>query len=110
MSIRAAALALALATLLAAAARADRDDDAERARRAVEAQRFVPLATILDWIEARYHGRAIEVELDDDDDDEVPTYEVEWMTPAGHVVEFEFDATSGALLEIEGRGSEDARR
>ena len=45
-----------------------------------------------------------------DDEGEPPTYEVEWLTPAGHVIEFEFDARNGALLEVEGRGIEEARR
>lgn len=101
-------IAFALAAI-APAGRAETESDAERARRAAQEQRIVPLASILDWIEARYRGHAIEVELDDDEG-EPPTYEVEWMTPAGHVVEFEFDATNGALLETEGRGIEDARR
>jgi uncharacterized membrane protein YkoI len=103
-------LALAAAVAAGAPGRAEQgDDDAARARRAVEARRFVPLASILDWIEARYRGRAIEIELEDDDGGP-PTYEVEWMTPAGHVVELEFDARDGSLLETEGRGLEDARR
>jgi uncharacterized membrane protein YkoI len=69
----------------------------------------VSLSTILDWIEARYHGHAIEIELETDDD-EPPTYEVEWLTPQGRVVEFEFDARTGELLEREGRGLEDAAK
>ncbi|MEB2346836.1 MAG: PepSY domain-containing protein [Deltaproteobacteria bacterium] len=98
-----------LAALLAAAAPGARAGDAERARAGVQAGRYVPLASILDWLDARYHGRAIEVELEDDED-EPPTYEVEWLTPQGRVVEFEFDARSGELLEREGRGLEDAAR
>jgi uncharacterized membrane protein YkoI len=111
VSARGVALAaIALAGLLAApGGRAERgDDDAARARAGVEAGRFVPLGSILDWLEARYRGRAIEIELDDDD--EPPTYEVEWLTPQGHVVELEFDARTGELLEWEGRGLEAARR
>jgi uncharacterized membrane protein YkoI len=84
------------------------DDDAERARRGVEEGRYVPLASILDWIEARYFGRAIAVELEDDEIP--PSYEVEWLTPQGHVVELEFDARTGELIEQEGRGLEEARR
>lgn len=66
------------------------------------------LESILDWLEHRYFGRAIEVELEADDDP--PTYEVEWLTPRNDVLEFEFDARTGELLEIEGRGIEEARR
>ena len=71
--------------------------------------RFVPADSLLDWLEARYLGRAIEVELELEDDDP-PTYEIEWLTPQNHVIEFEFDARSGTLLETEGRGLEEARR
>jgi uncharacterized membrane protein YkoI len=84
------------------------DDDAERARRAVREGRFVPLSTILDWLETRYEGRAIEVELEDDEGKAI--YEVEWLTPQGAVVEIEFDAHTGELLEVEGTGLEKARR
>jgi uncharacterized membrane protein YkoI len=93
----------------APAALAPAADDADRARAGVREGRYVPLSTILDWLEARYHGRAIEIELDEDDD-EPPTYEVEWLTPQGRVVEFEFDARSGELLEREGRGLEEAAK
>ena len=103
----AAALALSLATA-ASHTRAE-DDDAARARAAVRAKEFVSLASILDWMEARYRGQAIEIELEDEPG-ETPVYEVEWLTPDGHVVELEFDARDGKLLEWEGRGLDEARR
>jgi uncharacterized membrane protein YkoI len=94
---------------------AERAEDAELAREAVGAGTFVPVDTLLDWIEARYLGRVIEVELEDEEeeeagDDEPPTYEIEWLTPQQRVIEFEFDARTGQLLEIEGRGIEEALR
>lgn len=98
-----------LLALCAGPAPAERADDADRARAAVREGRYVPLSSILDWLDARYHGRVIEVELEEEDD-EPPTYEVEWLTPQGRVVEFEFDARSGELLEREGRGLEDAAK
>lgn len=91
------------------AASAEHGDDAARARQAVREGRYVPLSSLLDWIEARYHGRAIEVELEEEEG-EPPTYEIEWLTPQGRVVEFEFDARTGELLEREGRGLEDAAK
>jgi uncharacterized membrane protein YkoI len=103
------AAALFAALCLGLATPAVSDDDAARARAGVREGRFVSLSTILDWIEARYHGHAIEIELETDDD-EPPTYEVEWLTPQGRVVEFEFDARTGELLEREGRGLEDAAK
>lgn len=103
-------LAVLLAALCAAPAPpAPAADDAARARAGVQEGRYVPLATILDWIEARWHGRAIEIELEEDDG-ERPVYEVEWLTPQGKVVEFEFDARTGELLEREGRGLEEAAK
>jgi uncharacterized membrane protein YkoI len=108
---RSAVAALALAALCAGpGAPVAREDDAARARAGVREGRYVPLSSILDWLEARYHGRPIEIELEDEEDGDPPTYEVEWLTPQGRVVEFEFDARSGELLEREGRGLEDAER
>jgi len=112
MSILRIATAGALALLLVCAALHETraaDDDAARARAAVRAKEFVSLASILDWMEARYRGQAIEIELEDDPG-ETPVYEVEWLTPAGHVVELEFDARDGRLLEWEGRGLDEAKR
>ena len=101
---------LACCLLLAPSAPAERDLDAERARQGVEAGRFVSVISILEWLERHYFGHVLEVELETDEDDEVPTYEIEWLTPQNHVVEFEFDARTGALLETEGRGLDEARR
>jgi uncharacterized membrane protein YkoI len=86
------------------------DGDAERARQGVREGRFVSLTSILEWIEARYFGHALEVELEPEEHDEPPTYEIEWLTPQNHVLEFEFDARTGELLEIEGRGAAEAQR
>lgn len=102
-------VAALVAALLAGAAPGEPAGDADRARAGVREGRYVPLASILDWLDARYHGHAIEVELEEEEG-EPPTYEVEWLTPQGRVVEFEFDARSGALLEREGRGLEEAER
>jgi uncharacterized membrane protein YkoI len=101
-------LATTCLALLGSGSKAISDGDAERARQGVEEGRYVPLATVLDWIEARYLGRVIDVELEEDE--LPPSYEVEWLTPQGHVVEFEFDARNGELIEWEGRGLDEARR
>lgn len=108
LALVAAWLAL-LVPACAGAASAGRADDADRARAGVQEGRYVPLSAILDWIEARYHGRAIEIELEEEEG-EPPSYEIEWLTPQGRVVEFEFDARTGELLEREGRGLEDAAK
>ena len=60
---RLAAFALTVAVSSAAPHAAHGGDDAERARAAVRAKEFVSLASILGWMEARYRGKAIEIEL-----------------------------------------------
>ncbi|WP_189444613.1 PepSY domain-containing protein [Salinicola rhizosphaerae] len=68
----------------------------------VEEGHLVGLTEIMDWLEARYEGQILEVELEQDNDDGRIEYEVEMIGPQGQVVEFEFDAESGKLLSIEG--------
>jgi len=110
-SARQAARTLLVALLVASGplAIARADEDGARARAAVRDGRVVGLDAILDWMDAHYHGRLLEAELELDDD-EPPVYEIEWLTPAGDVLELEFDARTGALLELEGRGAEAARK
>jgi uncharacterized membrane protein YkoI len=110
LSLRGVAGAAAVALAMSLGASAEHADDAERAREGVRSGRYVKLASILEQIESRYVGHAIEVELETADVDQVPTYEIDWLTPQGHVVEFEFDARTGKLLEVEGTGLEEARR
>ncbi|WP_420468640.1 PepSY domain-containing protein [Panacagrimonas sp.] len=87
-----------------------RGDDHQGLRQALERNEIVSFKTILDWIEENYVGQIVEVELEDDDDDELLIYEVDLLTPRGDKLEFEFDARSGQLLNIEGRDLEAARR
>lgn len=61
---------------------------------------LVGINEIMDWLEARYDGQILEVELEQEDGR--IEYEVEMIGPQGQVVEFEFDATNGKLLSIEG--------
>ena len=67
-----------------------------------------PLSEILALARKLIPGKVIDVELelDVDLDDEQPeahwVYEVEILTPANRVVELEFDAMTGQLVEIEG--------
>lgn len=74
---------------------ASADDDADRARSAVEAGRYLPLEQILRDALARYPGRVVEVELDDDE------YEIEILLDDGDKVELEFDARSGELQDVD---------
>lgn len=67
---------------------------------AVREERIVSLPSLLDWLEARYDGQVLEVELERDDGRLV--YEIEMLGPQGQKVEFEFDAESGELIGMEG--------
>lgn len=84
------------------------DDDWRDLHDEVRAGRFVALPSVLDWLEARYRGQVLGVELERDDG--VALYEVEMIGPQGQVVEFEFDAASGELVGIEGVNIEGMKR
>ncbi len=99
-------LALALSAVgLPSRVAADDADDGARPPRDV-----VPLSTILASARRIVIGKMIEVELELDLDPDVdsPTdpgrwiYEVEFLTPDGRIVELEYDARTGQLLEIDG--------
>ena len=85
---------LMLATLGSAIAAPARDH--ERARAAQSSGRFVALETNLADAEKRQPGRVIEVELEGDDE-----YEIEILRADGVMVELEYDARTGKLLELE---------
>ena len=81
--------------LCTALAMAQTPRDHERARDARAKGEHVALAVILTDAEAREPGKVIDVELEDHE------YEIEILRPDGVVVELEYDARSGRLLEIE---------
>ncbi|MHB0775643.1 PepSY domain-containing protein [Halomonas sp. WWR20] len=84
------------------------EDDWRELHDDVRAGRLVSLPRILDWLEAHYLGVILEIELERDG--EQPRYEVEMLGPQGQLVEFEFDATNGKLVETEGINIEDMER
>ncbi|WP_116368861.1 PepSY domain-containing protein [Parahaliea mediterranea] len=83
---------------------ADSGDDWLHLNAAVSEGRLVGLPQLLDWLEARYVGQVLEVELESEDG--ITVYEIEMVGAQGQVVEFEFDAVSGELLQIDGPGVE----
>jgi uncharacterized membrane protein YkoI len=85
---------LLLAASFAVAAAPPRDH--ERARAAHARGDFVPLETILADAERRQPGRVVDVELEDDDE-----YEIEILRADGVMVELEYDARTGKLVELE---------
>ena len=84
--------AAVLAWSYAAFARADHD----RARTLRQAGAIVPLEQILEAARARYPGRLLEAELEEEDDRYV--YEIEWVGNDGTVRTLRFDAQTGSLL------------
>ncbi len=69
--------------------------DFERVRAAVARGEYVPLAGIIGDALARHPGRLLEVELENDE------YELEILGADGRILEFEYDARTGVLREIE---------
>lgn len=72
-----------------------KDRQQERARAAVARGEYLPLQQIVDDALARHPGVVISVELDDDE------YEIEILRNDGVVIELEYDARTGRLLEEE---------
>ena len=85
-----------LALLLAAGPVAASADDHERVREWVEQGRILPLSRLLESLPEGLDGRLLVVELESEHGR--PVYEVEWLTPAGRVLEFRIDAVDGTLL------------
>lgn len=82
-----------------AAARDDHDHD--RARRAVEEGRMLPLREIMARAEAAYPGQIVEAELEQKGG--APVYEIKIVTNAGRLMKLHYDARTGALLKSSGR-------
>jgi len=79
--------------------------DHDRARRAVEEGRILPLKDILDRALSDYPGQMIEAELEGEDGQLV--YDITILTVDGHVIKLLFDPQTGELLKAKGR---DGRR
>lgn len=82
------------------AARAD--DDHDRARAALREGRILPLETIVAKAGADFPGDILDVELDEEEDGIV--YEIKTITADGRILKLEYDAATGELLKVKGRG------
>ena len=87
---------------------ADDDDDWRRLHHEVEAGRIKPLSEILDILARDWRGDVIDVDIEKDDGEIL--YEIELLGPEGQVVEFEINARTGEVLEIEGRNIQGMKR
>ncbi|MBL8631065.1 MAG: PepSY domain-containing protein [Rhodospirillaceae bacterium] len=89
----------------------DDDDDALDHVKAFEALRsgkIVPITKILDYLEKNFRGNVVEIELESEKG--IMVYEVEYLTEEGDFLEFDFDATTGALMTTKGSGIDKARK
>lgn len=84
------------------------DDDWRDLHREVQAGRIKPLAEILEILARDWRGDVIDVDIEEDDGKII--YEIELLGPEGQVVEFEVDARTGEILEIEGRNIRSMQR
>jgi uncharacterized membrane protein YkoI len=108
MTLRIALAALAFATALPAAALAQNGQpslgagrgDQEQAREAVRAGRQIPLARIIQTIQAHTPGRLLNATTGDQGGR--PAYFVQWQQTNGRVVVFVVDAETGAMLGQQG--------
>lgn len=104
-SLHSALAATLLAALPARADDDDDDDDHDRARRAVEQGRALPLRVVLDQVERQFQGRAVNVELERERGRLI--YEIRLLQADGRVVKLEVDAASGAVLKVKQKSRKD---
>lgn len=107
-----AAVAVAIAGSLSLQAVASTEqaqrDDHDWARDAVRAGDIRPLTDILRALERDFLGQVVEIELERSA--RRVLYEIELLTPKGHLVELAYDARTGQLVSAEGYGLDSARR
>ncbi len=94
-------LALVVGTISAGLLADDDDRELQQIRRWVMEGRILPLQQILDRYPARFIGRLLDLEVEQEDSSIV--YELEFLRPDGRVMGYRVDARSGKLLELEER-------
>ena len=101
MRVLAALLIAALAVGAAAPASAS---DHDRARRAVEEGRILPLKDILARAQGAYPGQVIEAELEDEGG--MVVYEIKMLTADGRVMKLSYNAATGELMKTRARSGQ----
>lgn len=74
------------------------EGDHDRARRALEEGRILPLGQILARAEAAYPGQLIEAELEDEHGKLV--YELKVLAKDGRLLKLYYDAATGEVLKV----------
>ena len=93
--------AFLIAALAVGAAAPASASDHDRARRAVEEGRILPLKERLARAQAVSPGQVIEAELEDEGG--LVVYEIRILTTDGRVMKLHYDAATGALLKTKDR-------
>ena len=96
--------AFLVAALAVGAAAPASASDHDRARRAVEEGRILPLKEILARAQGAYPGQVIEAELEDEGG--MVVYEIKMLTADGRVMKLSYNAATGELLKTRARGGQ----
>lgn len=96
--------AFLVAALAVGAAAPASGSDHDRARRAVEEGRILPLKEILARAQGAYPGQVIEAELEDEGG--MVVYEIKMLTTDGRVLKLSYNAATGELLKTRARGGQ----
>ena len=94
-------IAFLVAALAVGAAAPASASDHDRARRAVEEGRILPLKEILARAQAVSPGQVIEAELEDEGG--IFIYEIKILTVDGRVMKLSYNAATGELLKTRSR-------
>lgn len=103
-----ASLLLTVGVVGSDSALADDDVDWRQLHQDVQQGRIKSLSEILDALAKDWIGEVIDVDIEREDGRLI--YEIELLGPRGQRAEFEIDAATGEILEIEGRNLRDMER
>jgi uncharacterized membrane protein YkoI len=88
------------------------EDDHDRARAVLKAGEIRPLREIMGSVQMRCGGHVIEAELEEGSRDghRIWLYQLRLMMPHGDVLRLDVDAATKEILNIKGRGADEACR
>ena len=77
------------------------EDDHDRARRALQDGKILPLRDVLDRVERDYPGQVVKVEFEEDDGEFI--YEIRLLQSGGGLIKMKIDARAAGVLSVKGR-------